>query len=648
MNHRSKKPAGWRKLSTKRNFLVIVLLFAAVGGLRLALSQAATGPVYSVRSGVWSDPATWRNRQIPKPTGKAVIRPGHQVLLSSSTQVGGVEVEAGGELLYDRARSVTLQSKKNLIIRGKLTMTPATNQQVHLLRFINVDNGRFKGSTMDPIASDVGLWVVDNGQLNLNGTPKTAWTNLAGGLSAKKSSDIKLKTAPNNWQPGDRLIIAPTQPPISAVGDANWDGFEETAVRSLSRDSLNLTSATVRDHPQVNNKWTAEVGNLTRNVQIAGTASGYSHIFIRSGRPQTIRYVALNYMGAPDKNDAKEEILGRYALHFHHSGNGSRGSLVEGTVVQNSLNHAFVPHASNGITFRDTISYNTRGDAYWWDQNINTKLQVSLNNESSDILIDHALAAKVDDNGNTSLAGFRLSEGVDDTNELRNSVAVGVEGYTQSSGFAWKQGTNTWKFSNNLAHNNKINGIFVWQNDKRPHIISNFDAYYNRNGVRHGAYKNHYRYQNLNLYGNSNTGLMLNATSDKDSLRVDNLVIDGAGITQFGINTCCHQLTGVNYPTVIQNGSIKNVTYGVYMDGGRNSKDGEWLQLNNVSVSAQVPYYLSSEVHVSSSLEINRPGQHVCLTSSAVRSTSKFVPLYNAWETPITSHAPGTDTSSGC
>ena len=42
-----------------------------------------------------------------------------------------------------------------------------------------------------------------------------------------------------------------------------------------------------------------------------------------------------------------------------------------------------------------------------------------------------------------------------------------------------------------LSHNNKVNGIFVWQNNPGKSVIDRFVAYHNgKAGIEHGAYKN--------------------------------------------------------------------------------------------------------------------------------------------------------------
>ena len=65
-----------------------------------------------------------------------------------------------------------------------------------------------------------------------------------------------------------------------------------------------------------------------------------------------------------------EEVLGRYAIHFHPNYDGSRGRPVDGVVAYDSTGHAFAAHLSNGVTFRDCVAHDMVDDAFWWDLSI--------------------------------------------------------------------------------------------------------------------------------------------------------------------------------------------------------------------------------------------------------------------------------------
>ena len=230
--------------------------------------------------------------------------------------------------------------------------------------------------------------------------------------------------------------------------------------------------------------------NLERDIEITGVG----HIRFEQGSiPSTIRYVEIDLQ--PDL------VLAEYPLHWHFAGEGSRGTLVEGVVVKNSTNRAFVPHASHGITFRDTIAKDVTGSGYWWDPPPSSQSKDQSNN-SSDIIYDHALVDGVKPFPGEKahrLPGFTLGSGTG--NAVINSAAMNVSGGRNSSGFTWPEGArDPWRFVNNVAHHNTANGIFVWQNNSHEHLIDGFRAYANgQSDIAHGAYKNLFDYRNVTI-----------------------------------------------------------------------------------------------------------------------------------------------------
>jgi hypothetical protein len=523
-------------------------------------AAAAAADTQSVQSGKWSDPATWNAGQIPGAAHAVTITAGDTVTYDlASSRVAGVRVEAGATLLFEPGMDATLETSANVIVEGTLGLHPQPPDGpahrngardggpyfVHTLRFVEVDETRFVGGGMEPVASDVGLWVVGEGVLDVAGAPKTGWLRLAGGARAGDDT-IALEEAPIGWRSGDTIVIVPTEHPD--VGERSWSGFEVRTVTAADGATMRLDAPLAHDHPAVNNPFssavhTAEVMNLSRNVRIEGTGNGSAsfqpsdngraHIFILSTVPQSVRYAELVLLGprGPDERDPTHGVLGRYPLHFHHNGDTSRGSLVEGVVVRQSGNRAFVPHASHGITFRDTIAYDVWEDPYWWDER--------TPNQTHDTVFDHAIAAAVQDDPDHrgyTLSGFVLGEGRD--NSITDSVAVGIR--NKGSGFQWPSGANgaefnVWRFEDNIAHNNKPNGIFVWQNDDSCHVIETFVAFRNgRVGVNHGAYNNDYVYRDVILFENADGAIRQHAGPKVSS---DCLASDGYSMAWRGLET---------------------------------------------------------------------------------------------------------------
>ena len=379
----------------------------------------------------------------------------------------GFTVPAGEVWTFDPTKNTTVEVEANVVVYGVLEMRPNDGVK-HTLRFNNVDESKFVGGGMELIDDDTGLWVLGDGKLDAYGEKKVGWDRTGNDAT---------------WKSTDELIVTPVNP-----GDYTFKSFTKGS-------SVPQLDASV---PK------AEVMNMTRSVNIEGTPDGYSHVMFMSTQPQTIKYTALRYMGI-------DTILGRYPLHFHFMGEASRGSLIEGTVVRDSKDHAYVAHASHGVTFRDTVAYNITDDAYWWDPVKGTGSDI---NATNDIVYDHAIVANVfpDPDHPYNLSGFSLSAG--EGGVVKNSVGVGILGSENGSAFAWPANdVQVWAFSEgNVAHNNKKNGITVWQNTGPRHDVSNFVAYSNGVGIDHGAYSNNYFYTNIYLYKNG-TGAQLHASA---------------------------------------------------------------------------------------------------------------------------------------
>lgn len=429
--------------------------------------------------------------------------PGDDTVLSGTNSSSDMTVAPGKRLIFDPNKSTTLELTGNLVVEGTLEMRPARPDVVHTIRFVGVNESSFVGGGMSVLPTDVGLWVMGAGRLDIQGTPKAAWN--------RTGSDT-------TWTSADELIVTPT-----ALDD--WTGF---ATHKLG------------DAPPAVNGHTAEVLNLTRNVVIEGTPSGRTHVFIHSASPQTLRHAVVRHVGPRNASGA---VLGRYGLHFHHSGDGSRASLVEGVIVRDCGGHAFAPHLSNGITFADCIAYNVNEDAFWWDDG----------DVSHDIVWDRCVAAKVVALETTekphTLSGFVLGTG--DGNVCRNSVGVGIDGGVTSAGFNWPSGGpfGVWLFEDCIAHNNRQLGIYAWQNDNRsPHVISRYSSYRNRKaGIEHGAYTNHYVYKDSTSYqdGLLKGGLRLHAVSSPKGTKklvFEKMTWDGGGKSPAAVHVVAHTL----------------------------------------------------------------------------------------------------------
>lgn len=471
---------------------------------------------------------------------------------------GNVSLPAGfvvpfGEVWdFDPDVSTTVEVGANVVVAGTLQMRPANAGVVHTLRFVGVNEAGFVGGGMDPIASDVGLWVVGAGKLDLSGAAKTAWARATTAIAAG-SNTVTFAAPPSGWQVGDTVAIAPTTAPTAATFATQYD---TATIQAINGATITLAAPCTYAHPLVTvgpgmAPLGAEVMNLTRNVRLEGTPTGRAHGWITSSVAQAVDYVQLRHMG-PRKATGRvtyygpvtATVLGRYPLHFHMCGDGSVGSSVKGTVVHQSGARAFVPHESNGVTFDSCIAHDVFDEPYWWDGAPNPSTPSS---ESDDIVWRRCVASlvKVDPVfEGYRLAGFVLGSGA--RNVCEDCVAVGVQGNITASGFIWPESGNTdWATSRLVAHNNASNGFFAWQNSG-TFDVTDFVLFHNGvAGINHGAYVNNYRFGNGYLYGNKAASIVLHAMSEAgpEPLRFEALRCDGAGIAPNAITLPFHSGT---------------------------------------------------------------------------------------------------------
>jgi hypothetical protein len=492
----------------------------------------------------WSDPATWGGR-LPGEGDVAVLD--KPVLVDVDPTVAGVRVEPAGELVFDPAASHTLTSTGNVTVAGALRARPHGPEVQHLVKFAGIDEDRVEGGhAMEPVDTDVGLWVVGDGVLDVAGTPKRAWTNLTGAAEAGASS-IEVADA-GGWQVGDEVVVTPTEP-------TTVEGFAEhvdrRTVAAVRGSTVELDEPLSHPHPAVTVRpgvtHHAEVLNLSRNVRVEGEPEGRAHVVLVgvTGR-QSISYLGLRHLGP--QTEAPEGgtmgAVGRYSLHFHTSLGATQGSVVEGVVAYDGGNHAFVPHLSHGITFRDCIAHDTQDSAYWWDPPPESDDNTTA--PSNDIVYDRCVASLVrpTDDSTYRTTGFELPSGRGDV--ARGCVAVAnLADDSSTPGFGWRDDdsneTDAWVFEDCLSHNNAGSSLYLWANGVPPSYVDRFTAYHDASGMHAGAYTNLVSYRDCTVYACGEVGLLIEAvpgvgeSAPDITVTYENMYVDQAGLSEFAV-----------------------------------------------------------------------------------------------------------------
>lgn len=533
--------------------------------------------ISSVQSGNWSDPATWGGR-VPASGDAPVISAGHLVIADTSVTVAGMQV--AGTLTFDSTKSVTITSNKNILVTGLLQMLSPRQAIIHTIRFTGIDEKNFVGGGMDPLDSDIGLWVMGAGQLHLQGADKTSWSNastsVANGATGMIMNDV------TGWQPGDSVLITAT-----ATGATNYETRAIVSIATITAPVSGTKTYTialskpVTAHPMINNLWTAEVGNLTRNVRIEGTAAGRAHVFIRSTAVQSVKNVSFRYLGPRKDQDGDgipDLVVGRYGVHFHHCDDGSVGSLVQGCVMRDLGNHAYVPHVSNGITMRDNIAYNCTESPFWWDINDATNALTWVHNlVVQPNYIFHSLGFDTPGAGTLGVNGFVL--GVGDDNRCDSNVVAGQQAQaTTNAAYDWEEMPieSAWGFKGNMAHNCYI-GIRSWQNNGKNHVLDYATVYNSATGILHGAYLNNYDYINCYFY---NAVFEDHAASAENGVRIENSILDGGGQIDYPLHMVDGPAAGQR-PVFVRNCILMGGKKGAIFDESTNKlKSLDAIQCN--------------------------------------------------------------------
>lgn len=588
----------------------------------------------------WHDPATWGGR-VPGPGDQVTLS--SSVVLDADAVVDGLVVDPGGALIFDSASSVGLQSTANVVVKGAISMRPS-GLAVHRLSFTGVNEGAFVGGGMDVLASDVGLWVMEDGVLDVQGASKTAWTRANESLDAGATS-LTVQSA-SGWQVGDELVLTPTVPVTTAMHHAAYDRLR---IAAISGSTVTLAGPTAHHHPVVTVagvSYGCEVLNLTRTVRIEGAAGANSHVFIRSNKPQYIRYLEGAHLGPRKGGPEAEKVLGRYGVHFHHCFDGSRGSVVEGVVLRDTPNHAFVPHFSNGVTFLNCVSHDTQEDAYWWDLRARDSDGGTIDHISNDITYDRCVASKSiaspEGEGHFSHTGFLMAEGTG--NKALGCVAVGQQGSAESNGFHWSASSRPshWTFDGCLAHNILGLAMRVWQNDGTLNVMQGFSGYHcSRGGVSAGAYSNAFKYLGgaISACGGTEQVLLRAQSNRVGQHTLAGTIVDAAGQTDWAVRSA-RFIADENQPRLVENNTLQGGRLAQFNLGEANHATTVLFRNNTVVGNA---FWIDDTAHVDSSIVVTG-GDLGSFTLQHKSRPGAFVPEWNASRTDVVAPPPPVPT----
>ncbi len=503
------------------------LSFAIVVSLSAILCTATSlyaAPAVTARSGDWTNPATWGGTP-PLPQEPAEIAAGHIVTFDApSAEVANLTVR--GTLRVARDRSTQLAVRCNLIVYGVLDMgrkgdeIPKHVTHNLVFKLTQAKAAAFVGGAHFA-ATDCGLWAM--GRFDAHGALLTrAWGKLNGDVAAG-ATKVTVDGDVSDWPVGSQIVLTQTADGLihSVASGANRytsrnSEAEYLTIAAVQGSTLTLTTATRFAHSG-KAPFRGEVGLMTRNVTISTELEGatniatdvrvrkFAHVMFMptshgdgstithsGGASGNIEYIAFRHMGHYGK-------LGRYALHYHRLGNGSRGMQVRGVSWFQSGFRCTNIHESNGMTVEDTVCVNPGNGAAHF-------VEVDEPTQQADSVFVHNLVTNTtpqhfSDRNNSSLTGERLRKatgfwpGASEHEAHLGNVSAGPSlDKADATGYHWPEdhtstnGTIARVFVANEAHSHTFVGFHSWQNKDRGHDLVGISAWGNSDGFLQGAY----------------------------------------------------------------------------------------------------------------------------------------------------------------
>jgi hypothetical protein len=201
--------------------------------------------------------------------------------------------------------------------------------------------------------------------MDFHGAPLAhTWTKLGEPAQTGDATITTLESV-SDWRVGDRIIVTATtrQNKIKKTFELTLRGgavhTEERLITAVSGNKLTLDKPLVFDHT-AEGDYRADVANLSRNVVVesADPATARGHTMYHHGSSGSIGYAEFRHLG-------KENVLGRYSIHFHLSGDSMRGASVIGASIWDSGNRWITIHGTNYLVVRDCVGYQSVGHGFF-------------------------------------------------------------------------------------------------------------------------------------------------------------------------------------------------------------------------------------------------------------------------------------------
>jgi cell migration-inducing and hyaluronan-binding protein len=332
-----------------RLFLVVSLLPLVLLGSVFAVAQAQEGKSAALKQTLWSDPATWPDRQVPRAGDKVTIESGQDVVLDvSPPPLHGVTVH--GKLSFSDKADLELTTEW-VLVQGELEIGTEAKPHTHKATITltdNVPNEEIEGM------GDRGIMVL-GGTLNLHGDRTNSWTKLAR-TAEEGSTSIQVLDA-KGWRVGDQIVLAST--------DFDAHQAERRAISAIKGNTITLDKKLDYMHYGkitfgVDER--GEVGMLTRNILIQASPDAEKTLF--GGHVMAMVTSKMYVSGVEFNRMGQNMHLARYPIHWHLVGEG-KGQYIENSAIHDTYSRCVTIHGTNDVRVQNNVTYNTIGHCFF-------------------------------------------------------------------------------------------------------------------------------------------------------------------------------------------------------------------------------------------------------------------------------------------
>lgn len=331
----------------------------------LRLFPPVQADAIAVRSGDWSDPATWSNASVPRAGQKVWIPAWYSIDISQELTEPLKWVRVDGTLSFDNSVNTALTVE---------TLMGSTTGQLHIktvdpnivTRITIADSGPID-TKWDP--KEFSRGIIWHGSTEMQGASKTTWTTLQPVTAG--SAQINVADS-SGWQVGDRLVLGGSGVEYSHYSWQIVPHDDDVRIAAIDGNRIILDHALLFDHAAVESQ-NPVVINLTRNVIVESQNPALDrrgHVMLMHNPNQEVSYVAFDNLGRTDKSrpvtdpdglgNGLENVRGRYALHIHRTGIDASPVEVTGIAIIGSPGWGLVNHDSN-VMADHNVSFNVYG-----------------------------------------------------------------------------------------------------------------------------------------------------------------------------------------------------------------------------------------------------------------------------------------------